>query len=150
MEILMCLKWWSWLPLAVYLDSVTGAAHLRFARCGHKIRGNAWKTGGEWYLLRVLNDELVLQMRDRVLRLSDIKGMSLTREGRRRRRVHIETAEGVIEVVYRSPADYVWNRLDPTFDGLDEEMSDFFVRVLRVWESESCGSELVKAWSGED
>jgi hypothetical protein len=34
---------------------------------------------------------------------------------------------------YVSPASKVLNRLDPTYDSLDDELQDMFRYVVRVW-----------------
>jgi hypothetical protein len=143
----ICLEWWSCRRLRVHANPTTGEAHLRVLPCGHGVSGTAWKTGGAWYLLRAHNGEMVLQVGGHLLRLSDVRNITVRAEGPRRRRVRVVGGGRGIDVSYRSPADRIWSRFDPTFDSLDEELSDFFVRVLRIWQSASRGSELVEMWA---
>jgi hypothetical protein len=49
-------------------------------------------------------------------------------------------------IEYNSPSDKFWNKYDVTFDGLDEELTDFFVMVWRVWENQGLQDSLMKAW----
>ena len=94
-----------------------------------------------------MDGEVALQVGQKVLLLGAIQELSISPAGSRRRIVRIESGSDRLEVNYSSPADRFWNRLDPTFDGLDEELSDFFVRVLRVWQSDSKGQELLEGWT---
>lgn len=143
----ICLQWWSFRRFRVHADPITGAARLRVLSCDHSVSGLAWRTGGTWYLLRALNGGMVLQCGGSVLPLNDVRTITVTPEGRFRRRVRVFGPGQGIDVVYRSPADRIWNRFDPTFDGLDEESCDFFVHLLRMWQSASKGRELVEKWA---
>jgi hypothetical protein len=38
----------------------------------------------------------------------------------------------VFERIYAPKSRSLWNRFDPTYDALDEELEDFFLRTVRV------------------
>lgn len=147
MSSLTCLTWWPNWRLRVHANLLTGAARSRWRPCRHQVQGQAWRTGGAWYLLHAVDGEMALQVGRKVLLFSRIREMSILPAGTRRRILRIEGEGQRLEVSYASPADRFWNRLDPTFDGFDEELNDFFVRVLRVWQSKSKGKELLEAWT---
>jgi hypothetical protein len=90
---------------------------------------------------------LVLQVGAIKIRLSEITGFTVRSKDSGWATASIESAGSLVRVDYRPASRRWWNRWDPTFDGLDEELSDFPVRVLRQWESASRGSELARSWS---
>ena len=49
----------------------------------------------------------------------------------------------VFVVHYRSPASKLLNRLDPTYDSLDDELQDVFRYVARVWNDPTIQKGLV-------
>ncbi len=149
----ICLKWWSipeWWQVPfkrVHLDAASGRASIRFRTCLHGARGEAWRCGGKWYAVFAEAGELLLQVGPVRLRLAEISKFELTRRDGTWAAVRIEGLGVVLSEDYRFAAGRWWNRVDPTFDGLDEELSDFFVRLHRLWRSESQGRELARYWT---
>ena len=64
-----------------------------------------------------------------------------------RRRFRMTCADGAdVVVTYWSPADF-WKRIDVTYDGLDEELDDFFVMVALVCSDKERQRGLLDRWS---
>jgi hypothetical protein len=150
----VCLKRWSipeWWPVPfkrVHLDTATGRARVAFRTCQHEAHGEAWRCGGKWHAVFAEAGELLLQVGATRLRLAEISSFELTRKHGPWATVRIEGPGIVLAEDYRFNAGRWWNHLDPTFDGVDEDLSDFFVRLHRLWISESKGRELARARSG--
>lgn len=112
-------------------------------------KGWAWKYQGIWYALHISEkDHLVLHAGSKFWDIREAIHLSVVRANSHRI-FKIETSSEAFKVQYRSPSDRLWNRIDVSYDGLDEEFDDFFVMVTRVWENPTLMQSLTNSWSGK-
>ncbi len=67
--------------------------------------------------------------------------------GRRNRFVVLDGGEEALRIEYRSAWATASARIDPTFDGLDERLSDFFLQVAELASDRAWMERLLAAWS---
>lgn len=141
----LCLEYWPVQWLRVHLDTGTGRARFALWPCGHPVRGRAYRAGGQWYSLHVDGDgELVFRQGARTWRWSELAKLEVRRSPERSFKV--EAASGGIEVRYRAPSGRFWNRVDVTYDALDEELADFFDMAERLWIDAGLRQSLLAHW----
>jgi len=94
--------------------------------------GVAWRQRGRWFVLWRDGDSLVLQQRENRWRLNaDVK---LAVSGGFRRRFRIRRSDAVVFEFRYWSWGALWSRVDPTYDGIDEEADDFFMYVCGMWD----------------
>ena len=143
----MLLRYWSWPVLRVMFSPNAGSGWLvpwpREPTCGW-----AWFHHATWHVLRAERNRLLLQIGSRIWPVDAFQDIQLQDNGAIRSatlrlppasevRGHPWRDGGVVDqtlcITYRPPASRLWNRSDPTFDALDEELADFFVKVRNLW-----------------
>jgi hypothetical protein len=96
--------------------------------------GVAWRQRGRWFVLSHDGDSLVLQQRENRWPLTGDFEFAVSGGFRRSFQVRRSNAL-VFELSYWSWGA-LWSRVDPTYDGIDEEADDFFVYVCGMWNTE--------------
>lgn len=148
----MCLSWWTIPSVRVHLDVRTGRGHFALWPCRHGIQGRAWRVKGTWYALHADPREhgghgVVFRAGKETWPIEELKA-DVTPRGNRRL-FAFEVNQQRITVEYDSPADELWARADVTYDGLDEELDDFFVMVSRVARDREVRTALARRWASE-
>jgi hypothetical protein len=109
--------------------------------------GFAHRNGGRWYVVYERDGEIRLYAGGCVIQVGAGELRRHTVDGTHHE-VRVYGADGeTLRVAYRPARFRWWNRLDPTFDALDEETSDFFVWLERLWDDAGLREELQKRWA---
>ncbi len=112
-------------------DPASGSVSMRRFRGEIDSWGSAWKQQGHWFVLWHDGDSLILQSGRRQWRLNSELTLDVTGHFRRSFRIR---ARGELEFEFNYWfKGALWSRIDPTYDGIDEESDDFFLYVTGMW-----------------
>lgn len=143
----VCLEWWSWALLRVHLNTCTSHINIAVLPCKHKIQGRAWRCNGVWYIVRADNcGNIVFQINTQIYYLHMATKLEVIHK--QTKSLFIFEYENLyIEVEYKSPCNRMWNKQDVAYDGVDEEIDDFFVMITSVWKNKELYYSLCNVWA---
>jgi hypothetical protein len=143
---LLYLEYWGWKWIHVLFDPQKGSARLTLVPRKLKVSGWAWRHRGTWWALFKSNGGLQFFARGRLWPLSDIDEAVVARRNSKNI-FQVRAADRTFEEEYTSPRDRPWNRVDPTYDELDEQTDDFLLKVASVWRDKALTKSLSELWS---
>ena len=104
--------------------------------------GSASRVAGAWQALWSDGKVLYFQSSRQRWIIGDGRATLEEHEGLRTFRLE-QGGTTVFAVHYGSPASKLLNRLDPTYDSLDDELQDIFRYVVRVWDDSTIQKGIV-------
>jgi hypothetical protein len=143
-DVELLLACWDYRWLGVRFDVENGIG--RYRLLGAKaVGGWASRKAGTW--LALWSDGRVLYFQAERQRWTVNKsGYAAIEEKDGLRTFRIQERGAVVFVIhYPSPAGRILNRLDPTYDSLDDELQDFCRYVVRVWSDQGIQKAFVES-----